>query len=182
MNNSKTTAALLSACLLGFGFAAQSALADDDKDDDDRDKRSFRVRLETFQEVPAVSSRAKGEFRLRISRRGDSMDYELSYRRLEGIVTQAHIHFAQMSVNGGISVWLCGTTTNPGPAGTPTCPGPNRGTVTGHVIAANVIGPDGQGISAGEFGELLKAIRAEKTYANVHSTRFPGGEIRGQIK
>ena len=32
-----------------------------------------------------------------------------------------------------------------------------------------------------EFDELLRAIRAGATYVNVHSTRWPGGEIRSQI-
>jgi hypothetical protein len=96
-------------------------------------------------------------------------------------VTQAHIHLAQPGVNGGISVWLCGTATNPGPAGTPSCGGPKAGMAKGVVMANNVIGPAGQGIEAGEFGELLAAMRAGVTYANVHSTRNTGGEIRGQI-
>jgi hypothetical protein len=39
-----------------------------------------------------------------------------------------------------------------------------------------------QGIAAGEFAELVKAIRARRAYANVHSLKFPGGEIRGQIR
>jgi CHRD domain len=46
----------------------------------------------------------------------------------------------------------------------------------------DVIGPASQGIAAGEFDELVRAIRAGVTYANVHSEKFPGGEIRGQIK
>jgi hypothetical protein len=44
-----------------------------------------------------------------------------------------------------------------------------------------VIGPAGQGIAAGEFAELLAAMRAGVTYVNVHSTLYPGGEIRAQI-
>jgi hypothetical protein len=178
MENTKSTAAVLSACLLCIGFAAQPALADDDDDDDD--KRRFRVRLIGFQEVPAVSSVARGEFRLRINRAGTMMAYELSYARLEGAVTQAHIHFGQIGVAGGITVWLCGTAALPGPAGTPTCP--QSGAVERTVSAADVVGPAGQGIDAGQFAELVKAIRAGLTYANVHSMRFPGGEIRGQIK
>jgi hypothetical protein len=39
-----------------------------------------------------------------------------------------------------------------------------------------------QGINTGEFDELLRAIRAGKTYANVHSTTWPAGEVRGQIR
>jgi hypothetical protein len=45
-----------------------------------------------------------------------------------------------------------------------------------------VVGPAGQGIAPGEFAEVIAAIRAGVTYANVHSTRNAPGEIRGQIK
>lgn len=145
--------------------------------------KRIREFLTGFQEVPAVSTVAEGEFHARISADESQIDYELSYSGLEGSVTQAHIHFGQKDVNGGISVWLCG---NPSatvipPAGTQTCP-PSPATITGTLTAANVVGPTSQGIAAGEFAELVKAIRAGKTYANVHSTKFPGGEIRSQIE
>ena len=48
-------------------------------------------------------------------------------------------------------------------------------------MAPNVVGPAGQLIAAGEFEELVKAIHAGVTYANVHSSVLPLGEIRGQI-
>jgi len=35
---------------------------------------------------------------------------------------------------------------------------------------------------AGEFDEFIAAMRAGVTYANVHTSQFPGGEIRGQIE
>jgi hypothetical protein len=44
------------------------------------------------------------------------------------------------------------------------------------------VGPTGQGIAAGEFAELVRAIKAGRTYVNVHTTKYPGGEIRGQIR
>ena len=43
-------------------------------------------------------------------------------------------------------------------------------------------GAAGQGIAAGEFAELVAALRAGVTYVNVHSSTFGGGEIRGQLK
>jgi hypothetical protein len=144
--------------------------------------RTLKADLHGFEEPPAVSSTGSGEFKAKISHDETSFDYELSFEELEGTVTQSHIHLGQRSVNGGISVWLCGTATNPGPAGTPSCGGPNSGAVTGTITAASVIGPSGQGIAAGEFAELLNAMREGVTYANVHSTKHPGGEIRGQIK
>jgi hypothetical protein len=124
-----------------------------------------------------VSSVATGEFEASIE--NDELSYSLTYSGLEGTVSQAHIHFGQRSVNGGISAWLCQGTAA-GPAGTPTCPTPG-GTVTGVIDATDVIGPTGQGIAPGEFGELVAAIRAGRAYANVHSSKFPTGEIRGQI-
>ena len=87
----------------------------------------------------------------------------------------------QRGVNGGIMVWLCQTAAFPSPvASTPQCP--QSGTVSGVVSAADVIGPAAQGIAAAEFAEMVKAIGASVAYANVHSNKFPGGEIRGQLR
>ena len=44
-----------------------------------------------------------------------------------------------------------------------------------------MVGPAGQGIDAGELDELLDALKSGVTYANVHSTKFPAGEVRAQI-
>jgi hypothetical protein len=146
--------------------------------------RNLRAFLTGYEEVPAVSTTADGEFRARISHDESSIEYELSYKELEGDVLQSHIHLGQPGVNGGISVWLCGNPNvnppvNP-PAGTQPCP-PPPATITGTITAANVIGPAAQGITAGELAELIAAIRAGATYVNVHSTKWPGGEIRSQI-
>jgi hypothetical protein len=78
-------------------------------------------------------------------------------------------------------VWLCQTTTSVDPTGlAPTCPTPGT-PVTGTFTSANVIAVPTQGIAAGEFEELLRAMRRGLTYANVHSSICPPGEIRGQI-
>jgi hypothetical protein len=53
--------------------------------------------------------------------------------------------------------------------------------VEGDVTPADVIGPNGQGIEPGSFQEILRAMRAGHSYVNIHTTRWPGGEIRGQI-
>jgi CHRD domain len=137
-----------------------------------------------YFEVPSVSTAAQGRFELRL---GDSsIDYTLTYSGLEAAVTQAHIHFGQPGVNGGITAWLCETVGTQGPGLFDTlCPA--SGTVTGTIVAADVQNtpagptPASQGIAAGEFAEFVAAIRAGFTYANVHSSKFPGGEIRTQI-
>ena len=142
---------------------------------------TFKANLVGFDEVPALSSPATGTFRMEIDPSNTSFDYEVSYSDLVGNVTQSHIHIAQKGVNGGVMVFFC-TNLNNGPAGTQLCPGPHTGTVSGHITAADVIGgAAAQGISPGEFAEVLRAVRAGRVYANVHSTIFPGGEIRGQL-
>jgi len=140
---------------------------------------SAHARLTSFEEVPAVSSLAGGT--VEVTLKNQSIVYRLRYDNLGSQVTQAHIHLAQRSVNGGVMVFLCSNLGN-GPAGTPACPGTTNGTVTGTIAAAGVVGPGNQGIAAGEFAAVLRAIRAGVAYANVHTTVFPGGEIRGQLQ
>lgn len=141
----------------------------------------LRAELIGYQEVPAVSSLCVGQFDAQISKDNLQIEFALSYEDLEADVQQAHIHFGQPDVNGGVSIFLC-TNLGNGPAGTPTCPGPTSGTVTGTRTAADVVGPTAQGIEAGEFEELIEAIHAGKAYVNVHSSKFIGGECRGQIR
>jgi hypothetical protein len=137
-----------------------------------------------FEGAPGgpVSSAASGSFEADIDDAAREIHFTLSYSGLEGDIRQAHIHFGQRSVNGGISIWLCETAANPRPLGSPDVPDcPQSGTVEATVGAAHVVGPTGQGIAAGEFEEIVAAIRAGRAYANVHSSKFPGGEVRGQI-
>lgn len=143
------------------------------------DEKVLKVELVSFQEVPALSSSGSGEFRARISNDGSQIQYELTYDGMTDSPTQAHIHFGQKSVNGGISVFLCSNLGN-GPVGTQACPA-QPGVITGTITAADVIGPTGQGIAAGELAELVSAIRAGAAYVNVHTVAFPGGEIRSQL-
>jgi hypothetical protein len=141
--------------------------------------RNWSAALKGFNEVPALSTVASGNFSAEISHDETTVSWELSYADLEGSVQQAHIHVGQPGVNGGVSVFFC-TNLGNGPAGTQPCP-PPPATISGTFSAADVIGPAGQGIAPGEFAELLAAIRAGRTYANVHSSKFPGGEARGQL-
>jgi hypothetical protein len=144
------------------------------------DHARLKTSLTGYEEVPAISTAGNGTFRASLSRSADEIRYELNYADLEGgAVQQAHIHFGQMSVNGGISVFLC-TNLGNGPAGTQACP-PPPASITGTITPDDVIGPGGQGIAAGDFDELVSALRSGLAYANVHTATWPGGEIRGQI-
>jgi hypothetical protein len=136
--------------------------------------------LTGYEEVPALSTPASGDFRARLKVGDREISYRLSYADLTGDVQQAHIHLGQFSVNGAISVFLCSNLSN-GPAGTQPCP-PAPATIEGTIRPADVIGPAVQGIAPGEFDELVDAIRAGVTYVNVHSATFPNGEIRSQLR
>jgi hypothetical protein len=158
-------AAILAVCL---GPLAGTASAAD----------HFHATLKGFNETPANSTTGNGTFRLEISDDDSSISFVLTYSDLVADSKFAHIHLGQKNVAGGVMIFLCDNSTPPSSPNT--CPA-RGGTVTGTVTAANVIGPTGQGVSAGEFAKALEAIRAGFAYANVHSTKFPGGEIRGQL-
>ena len=157
--------------LLGLAVAAGTAFA--------TGPRFLSADLSGDEEVPVVSTPGKGQLRLLVYPDGNTIGYELSYSGLQADVTQAHIHLGQPSVNGAISVFLC-TNINNGPAGTQACPA-RSGTISGLIDTASVIGPDAQGIAPGQIDRLVDALRERLTYVNVHTTRSPGGEIRGQI-
>jgi hypothetical protein len=135
----------------------------------------FRASLTGFQEVPAISTTGRAELRLRL-RDSNTLEFELRYSNLEGgNPSMAHIHLGQRGVNGGVVVFFCGG------GNKPACPASNSGTVMGTIVAADVLAVPTQGIAAGEFDELVAAIRAGVTYANIHNGTYGGGEIRGQI-
>jgi hypothetical protein len=139
-------------------------------------KGGFKARLSGFQEVPAISTGASGELRARVSPDESRIEFELTWTGLEGgDATAAHIHLGQRGVNGAPIVFLCG-----GPK--PPCPSGASGTVSGTIVAADVQAALAQGIAAGELDELLEAMRRGVTYVNVHNARYPGGEIRGQVR
>ena len=146
----------------------------------------IRERLTGYEEDPLVlSTTGTGTFSAWIDESESRIFYRLSFENLEGDVTQAHIHFGGRHQSGGISVWLCvNPTADPpltAPMGTPKCEG-IADTVTGTIRAKDVVGPAAQGIEPKAFGELVAAIRAGVTYANVHSVKYPGGEIRAQLE
>lgn len=179
------TLLIATASLLAIAASSVSA------DDNDR----IRARLTGYQEVPAVSTPAAGRFVANVAADGSYFDYELTYSGLQGVITQSHIHFAQKSVNGPVVIWLCRTTTNPGPAApiqAPDCLLNVAGqagelSVSGRITAANVLATPappagGQQLAAGELAEALAAMRAGVAYVNVHTTLSAGGEIRGQTR
>ena len=141
---------------------------------------NFSAKLRGFSEVGntgPTNSPGSGEFHATVT--DSSLTYTLTYSALSTPVTQAHIHFGEPGVSAGVMFFLC-TNLGNGPAGTPACPA-NGGTVTGTITASSIVGPTGQNVTPGDFATALKIMRAGVGYANVHTTKFPVGEIRGQV-
>src|SRR5262249_4219816 len=165
------------ALVASFSLCSTVAQAQDGNQDGNNDGTThLSAHLQPSHEVPVVSSPADARFSAVISADGTEITYEMTFSGLQAPITQSHIHIGQPNVNGGIVLWLCGTTTNPGPTGTQTCP--QEGTITGTLHANDVQMVSMQGIPAGGFDRVVAEIRAGLAYANIHSSQSPGGELR----
>ena len=162
----------------------------------------FKARLLGFNEIGSIPSGATyaqsytgavltdatGTLHLDLDKKTSTIAYTLTYTGpFTSDVQQAHIHFGKSRDSGGIVVWLCQTTAKPAPASvaaiTPFCtttPSPTA-TVTGTIMAANVLALAGQNVPAGVFDAIADALTSNTAYVNIHTMNFPGGEIRGQI-
>jgi hypothetical protein len=128
----------------------------------------------------AILSEGRATLELRLDRAEQTISFVLKYSGLSSAVTQAHIHFGKVHMAGGVMVFFCSNLAG-APAGTQPCPA-NGGTVTGTLSAANVLGPAAQGVTAGDFDAIADALTSDTAYANIHTTGFPAGEIRGEIR
>jgi hypothetical protein len=131
------------------------------------------ARLNGWQETPSISTTGHGSLRLRL--RTDGIHYVLRYAGLENDAVVAHIHLGQRHTAGGVIAFLCGG----GDKGA--CP-LREGRVEGVIDANDVIGPAAQGIDPTQIREVVRALRHGAVYANVHTTKFGNGEIRGQVR
>ncbi|HWY42935.1 MAG TPA: CHRD domain-containing protein [Candidatus Sulfotelmatobacter sp.] len=170
---------------LAMGTVTNQALLANNTNDPGKDLRAF-AKLSTFNEVLPKGTGASGTFRARLSSDGSTLNWTFTWSGLTGPPLFAHIHFAQPGVNGNVMTFLCG-----GPAGNPdipakpACPQTTEGSITGSTTAADIValnsGTTDQGLNLHDFETFLNAIRTGDAYANMHTSRFPGGEIRGQL-
>ena len=145
----------------------------------------FSAKFSGFQEIGALNnetgailSDGTATLDLDLNRNAGTLNFKLTFSGLGSPVTQSHIHFGKNHVPGGVIVFFCSNLNN-GPAGTQACPA-NGGTVTGTIHAADIVGPAGQNVTAGDFDALADALESNTAYGNIHTTKFPAGEIRGQ--
>lgn len=135
--------------------------------------RTFVAHLSGGEEVPAANTLAQGQAIFKLSADGSELHYKLIVANIENVL-QAHIHVAPAGVNGPVVAWLY-------PDGPPPVliEGRFSGVLAeGTITADDLVGPlAGQPLSA-----LLDAMAAGNTYVNVHTSQYPGGEVRGQIR
>jgi hypothetical protein len=126
-------------------------------------KRTFHVRLSGAKEVPRNSSRATGTASFTISRNGKSIRYRLTAHGLHGKPTAAHIHLGSRKIAGGILIALKLRPFHLPASG---------------VVTKKSFTPMG---NVKTFAQAIRAIRAGRTYVNIHTKKYPAGEIRAQI-
>jgi Na+-translocating ferredoxin:NAD+ oxidoreductase RnfG subunit len=109
--------------------------------------------LSSGQEVPkqvVKNTAAHGLFKGTLT--GSKLKWTLTFAKLTGPATAAHIHMGAMGKSGNIVVPLCAATCKSGVTGTAT-------------------------ISAALQADFKKHL----LYVNVHTAKNPNGEIRGQL-
>lgn len=115
---------------------------------------TFTAYLSSAQEVPTNASTATGYARIFVNESTLTLSFTVVFNGLSSTQTLSHIH-APAAIGSNASVAI-----NFGAVGG------TSGTITG----TTSITPT-----------QLSQIRAHLGYVNVHSTNFPGGEIRGQL-
>ena len=129
----------------------------------------FIAHLSGGEEVPPVQTSGTGQAFFKLSEDGAFLEYKLIVANIEN-VTQSHIHLAPAGTNGAVVAFLFGNV----PGGVTV----NGVLAEGTITAANLVGPlAGQPLSA-----LVDHLNNEGAYVNVHTTSYPGGEIRGQLQ
>lgn len=139
-------------------------------------KRTFTAHLNAANEVneDGVESDAQGQAIFTLNADGTELHYKLIVANIKNI-TMAHIHCGEAGVNGPFIAWLFERVADPGVS--------VNGILEEGVIASeDVVKRTCAGGAVSTFEDLMHKIRTGAAYVNVHTTSYPGGEIRGQIK
>lgn len=135
---------------------------------------TFQTHVTGAEETPPKDTPAQGQAIFRLSRDGSELHYTIIVANIQNPI-MSHIHLGPVGEAGPPVLWLYPSEP---PLQPQLIPGQVEGVLgRGVATAANLVGPlAGQPLSA-----LVDAIRAGNAYANVHTSQFPAGEIRGQI-
>jgi hypothetical protein len=152
-----------------WAVVAASALSGVSCNDALEDREVFQAILSGAEEVPPRPTAANGTAQIYID--GDLISYSIEVDDINNI-TAAHIHSGAPGVNGPIRLFLY-----PVQQGT-TVPQVST-TDKGILVEATVPSSNVNGVT---YQELLNQMRSGAAYVNVHSTQFPGGEMRGTVR
>ncbi|KAB7732846.1 CHRD domain-containing protein [Rudanella paleaurantiibacter] len=150
----KSMQALAFGSLLGLAVLGFSCKDDDDTATPVNNVDTFGATLNGAQEVPAVSTTATGNYTGRFDKNSKVLSYTVTYQGLTP--TMGHIHSVTAATAEG----------NNGPVSIP----------FGNVLTSPITGQTT--LTQTQQDEMY----ANRTYANLHTTRAPGGEIRGNIR
>jgi hypothetical protein len=129
----------------------------------------FVAHLTGADEVPAVTTQAQGQAIFQLNAQETALSYRLIVGNIE-FVQSAHINLGAAGVNGPVVAVLFNG---------PTTQGRIEGVLAnGTITAATLTGP----LAGRTLRALLQAIAGGGAYVNVHTNRYPAGEIRGQIR
>jgi hypothetical protein len=132
-------------------------------------QQKFTAKMTGGEEVPPKNTKATGTAEFNFSPDGKTLSYKVTVNNINS-VTMAHIHSGKKGANGPIVVTLFHSPSKP--------TGPMNGVLSqGSATAANLEGP----LKGKQISDLVNLIKSGQTYANVHTTQNPKGEIRGQI-
>ena len=113
---------------------------------------AFTTQLRGANEVPAAATNAVGQMDAVLNRDTNLLQWKMTYDGLSGPATAGHFHGPAMAgANAGVVLPFNNPVTSP---------------MAGQAT-----------LTAAQVADLM----AGKWYANVHTAKFPGGEIRGQM-
>ena len=131
-------------------------------------EKSFKAALSGSEVVPPATTMAKGEVAFELSKNGKKLSYKITVSDIED-ATAVHIHLGKM-----------------GEAGPPIVPiqmKAKKGKFSGTLAKGTITSKELMGSLKGKtVKDLIAEIESGNAYLNVHTGKYPDGEIRGQIK
>ncbi len=129
----------------------------------------YKAVISGKMETPKIKTAATGMVTFEPAMDGKELKYKLTVKDIEN-VTAAHVHLGMLGKSGPPVTGLFS-----GPEKT----GKFSGVLAeGTITEKDLVGP----LSGKTIEDLIKDLRKGELYVNVHTEKYPDGEIRGQIK